>query len=330
MKTFYLEIDNYCNNNCIGCCKTKVSNNSLQFFLLKMRQAKSQGFQTILLSGGEFTIFKCFFSVLEVAFELFESVSIMTNGRMLSNYSFVMKLSNFKISCIYISLCGHNSKTHELWTRTPGSFNQTVKGIKNALRYNLNIMVVYILWKSNYKYINNFLIYVANLGVKNIRISNVIPTANARINSKHVFFNFSHLKNVFNSIINNSIYFDIINIEDFPFCVIPYNVVEKENISINYSYGKYSFEDGLLATYPGVVLIDQGVDINNISFLKKRINYIKQISNSYFVKFDICNRCKYTIECNGIFKQYVYLFGSKTADHQLKNFYSENIIKYVK
>jgi MoaA/NifB/PqqE/SkfB family radical SAM enzyme len=330
MKTFYLEIDNKCNNNCIGCCKTKVSDYSLDYFLNKMIQAKKLGYNNILLSGGEFTLFPNFIYLLKKASILFNQISIMTNGRMLSNELFIQKLRKFNIYCIYISLCGHNAKIHQLWTRTPSSYNQTIQGIKNALKYNLNITVVYILWKKNYKYIDKYLNLLSELGVKNIRISNLIPTANARLNFGKIAIELSKIKATLKDIVNYSSNFEKISLEDFPFCFFPYEFQLIKNISLTYLSGMYSLDqDNLLINYPGVLLIDKNIDINDSISLANNIIELKKVSNSYFIKFKVCEKCEYKDKCNGIFKKYVDVFGFKNIERQLKDLYVENISRNI-
>lgn len=145
------------------------------------------------LTGGEPTIRKEFFKFLRYAARKDPemNVAIVSNGRMFSYKEFVDKMlkTGLKNLKFCIALYGHNQKLHDAITRTPGSFEQTIKGIKNLLERNLYVELRVIVNKINYRYLKN----IANFVIKNLKdvgrvvFINMKYTGNAYINRKAIF-----------------------------------------------------------------------------------------------------------------------------------------------
>ena len=64
----------------------------------------------------------------------FKRIGITTNGRMLSVPGCAEKLARAGMDKFGISIHGHNSRTHDALTRTPGSFEQSIKNLCDSVR----------------------------------------------------------------------------------------------------------------------------------------------------------------------------------------------------
>ena len=115
------------------------------------------------MTGGEPTIHPDFFKIISFIRKKIPQIIIEldTNGRRFFYPSFVKKLLRFGGINICTSLHGFDAKTHDAVTRTPGSFEQTIKGLDNIFKYKelgLNdIEIRIIITKITCKYVEKIL-----------------------------------------------------------------------------------------------------------------------------------------------------------------------------
>lgn len=96
--------------------------------------ARVQGFEEIAFSGGEPTIRKDLFDLVEYAASMgFQRVSMTTNGRMFAYRDFARRMVDAGLTGVSVSLHGPNPAIHDGLTGVEGSFEQAVAGLK-ALR----------------------------------------------------------------------------------------------------------------------------------------------------------------------------------------------------
>lgn len=62
----------------------------------------------------------------------YREVALITNGRKLADAAYLHRLLDAGLNVLTISIHGGTQKLHEGLTRTPGSFSQTLRGIRNA------------------------------------------------------------------------------------------------------------------------------------------------------------------------------------------------------
>jgi len=162
---------NKCNSKCLMCSnpsefQSRDSYKDYGFDALKQRIDKINLVDDkIILTGGEPTIHPEFFKVISYIRKKFPNmiIELDTNGRRFYYPEFVKKLFSFNKINILTVLHGFNAKTHDAVTRAPGSFSQTVEGIKNVFKYkNLglhNIELRIVVTKLTYKYIEKILTF---------------------------------------------------------------------------------------------------------------------------------------------------------------------------
>lgn len=88
---------------------------------------------------------------------------------------------------------------------------------------------------------------------------------------------------------------------------------------LNISCETYNFKKGLLSSYPGVFLIEKGINILDIKGLNKNFRRLMKISNSYFQKPLACKNCLENKNCAGIFQKYIKAIGKKRVEEELRN-----------
>jgi len=110
--------------------------------------------QEIQLSGGEPTLRKDLIQILRKINELNPNakIQINTNGRMLSYKGWAKDLSSLNIvDSIMTDLHAHNSELHDKITQVKGSFDQTIKGIKNILDEKIELVIIVLVNGLNYR-----------------------------------------------------------------------------------------------------------------------------------------------------------------------------------
>ena len=146
-----------CNNCCIMCTEIMPPLNKWD---LTTRQvfdridSMPEDVDKIGLTGGEPTIRKDIVDIIKYAKQKRPNaiVFLVTNGRMFAYRNFAEKIINAGVDEIATEIHGPTAEEHDKITRTKGSFDETVKGIKNILDLgfkNLEIRIVIHKW--NYK-----------------------------------------------------------------------------------------------------------------------------------------------------------------------------------
>ena len=180
-----------CNNNCLMCSNPSYYiDNSVgykyNFESIKERidnfekggvefQSFNEAKDSFILTGGEPTINPDFFKIVNYINLRFHNskISLLTNGRRFFYLEFVQKCSSLPWLYYQISLHGHDNKSHDLITQVPGSFEQTVSGIKNLLQNNVDpnkIAIRIVINKLNYNLLENILEFITTTfpSIKNV------------------------------------------------------------------------------------------------------------------------------------------------------------------
>jgi len=176
-----------CNNNCIFCMEEdregrKVTNARTDDALVRWILEQNPGAEEICFTSGEPTTNPSLPKWTKMAKDAgARRVSVMTNGRALSYDRYTRKLLAAGMRRFYVSIHGHTEKLHEGLTRTPGSFAQTVDGIRTVARYlprGVELHTSTVVTKRNLPEIGAIYRFLRGLGVQQV-VFNVMQ-ANGR------------------------------------------------------------------------------------------------------------------------------------------------------
>lgn len=221
-----------CNNNCISCIcnlemvgRFKPADPTVKQ-IKKVIDSVEPG-DTLCLTGGEPTIRKEFFKFLEYAKKRDPDmgVFIASNGRMFYYREFVERMVNIGLKdlVIGIALYGHNKETHDAITRIPGSFEQSIRGVKNLIEFGVPVELRVIVSNLNYRHLVDIAKYVVrNLkDIYRVVFINMKYTGNAYINKKVLFVRYKDLvpytERATDLLLNNKIQVKLFH---FPLCTI--------------------------------------------------------------------------------------------------------------
>lgn len=136
-KTLQIPLGVCCNNNCIFCMESRDMHKErktipISFYKKTIMDAVGK-FQRVGFTSAEPTLYEGLPSLIKYAKKLnFPEIYIITNGRRFSYSSFLDKLIDSGLNMVGVSIHGHDRRLHESLTRTPGSFEQTKKGLQNV------------------------------------------------------------------------------------------------------------------------------------------------------------------------------------------------------
>jgi cyclic pyranopterin phosphate synthase len=136
----HVSIGAVCNNNCIFCMEEDrdgryINNSAMTPERVRWILDGHRGAEEVCFTSGEPTTRPELPEFATWAKELgYRRISVMTNGRRLSHAPYAALLAKSGVNRFYVSIHGHTKKLHEGLTRTPDSFEQTVKGLDSIAR----------------------------------------------------------------------------------------------------------------------------------------------------------------------------------------------------
>ena len=167
---FYsFELVSQCNNNCFVCSNSFVKYEASQQFSdwSKILHSISPYIEVLKLTGGEPTLHPQIADIILFLAKKNIKFTLFTNGRW-SNPQAIIDLFRSTPQCggLLISLHGPDAKTHEAFTNTPGSFEETCENIQRASRSGLRVHTSTVLTCQNYNSIHEIVALSEGLGAK--------------------------------------------------------------------------------------------------------------------------------------------------------------------
>jgi MoaA/NifB/PqqE/SkfB family radical SAM enzyme len=145
-----------CNNNCVICMlsgmKKELPFIDFDLFHRVLVYFKEKlDCENLILSGAELTTFEDLGKYIEFAASLgwFKKIQLQTNGRKLSDKSYLRHLIDCGLNEFFISIQGLET-SHDAITRIPGSFMETIQGIRNLEAYPVYVITNTVLTRLNY------------------------------------------------------------------------------------------------------------------------------------------------------------------------------------
>lgn len=293
-----------CNNSCAMCSvrdlkKKGDSVSSTDEIVRELRMGIGRGYEKVDFTGGEPTIREDIFFLINAARKLgYTQIGISTNGRMLADKEFCAHLVENGLNQVSVSVHGHSGKLHDSITRSPGSFAKATQGIQNILRYpGVATLVCTAVMELNHRYLSRIGSLVHTLGVSNWNIADLLPSGQAEKNyaslAVHSLTELSrqiHLTEKIAEIPTRMIFYG------FPPCVFSPRLRHMANVHF------ITTED------------------------KQRI--FKQVVGSprVYKKEHVaaCADCAFSDSCDGIWKDYLRLRGTRKVDKEAELLVSRN------
>jgi radical SAM protein with 4Fe4S-binding SPASM domain len=172
-----LAITYRCNNDCEHCYNAR----SRRFPEMSISQWKKiidkvwdLRIPHVVFTGGEPTLFNGLPELVAYAEEKGLITGLNTNGRRLSDQSFLNELLAAGLDHVQITLESHDPEIHDQMVLAKGAWDETVMGLKNVLESRLYVMTNTTLLTHNSPFIKDTLEFLAELGVPTVGINALI------------------------------------------------------------------------------------------------------------------------------------------------------------
>jgi len=166
-----------CNNKCLHCYSgtaTVSRELSTEEWKKVIDRAYDLGIPQILFTGGEPTLREDLTEIIGHAEAVGLVTGLVTNGRMLKDFNFVKKLVAAGLDYTQVTLESHKPEIHDSITEAPGSWNETVEGIRNLLRTPIYTSVNMTLNRQNLKHAADTVDFFHKLGLKRFSANGLI------------------------------------------------------------------------------------------------------------------------------------------------------------
>ena len=221
-----------CNSNCVMCPSPDVSRREAErgsaAKLIEIATHIPTSAHHLTITGGEpFMLGEEIFEFISYLKEKFRNTEFLflTNGRIFSVKKYLYSLFDTipSNSTIAIPLHGSTFEVHDRITRTPGSFAQTIQGIKQLLRGNVRVEIRLVINKLNLYDLDRIaqLIIHELSEVAYVSVISMEMTGNAWINKDLVWVPYSEAFRACKAPIRNLLENGInVKLYNFPLCTV--------------------------------------------------------------------------------------------------------------
>jgi len=169
MKRVDLKVGFQCNNRCRFCVqgnKREIYPNKADNEVREILKKRAKTHQGVVFTGGEPTIRKELIDWVKYAKKLgCKEIQIQTNGRLFSYKNYCQALIKAGANEFSPAIHGSRAEIHDYLTRAPGSFEQTVQGIKNLTSLGQYVGTNSVITRPNYKDLPNLAKLLVSLKV---------------------------------------------------------------------------------------------------------------------------------------------------------------------
>lgn len=296
-----------CNNNCVMCSTRPKAKNypdrSTEEIIKDLREGKKRDYLRVEFTGGEPAIRPDILDLIKIAKGLgFKEVALSTNARMFSYKGFCLKTIENGLTRLTFTLNAHQTRLGDAICRTPGAFDQTLQGVRNVLEFpQITISANTVLFQLNYQYLGQIGEFIHNLGIPTWNILDLIPDGYAKDFYQRLAVKMTDLSSKLNSLKDIIKNFRVVSFFDFPLCLFAPDL--RENPSTHFITAK------------GRIEIEKQVGYQPKRFEKSANNFYEDIHKK---RAKICQNCKFSQFCGGVWKDYLNLYGVKEIEYLTK------------
>lgn len=166
-----------CSNKCVFCEPEGIPfvgklSNLYQGWKAKMniREFEKEGIEFVEISGGDPLEYPGLLTLVETLKKKGKTIQLSSHGRQLKDIEFLKRLKDAGLDKLRIPLYAAD-ETHDKVTQAPGSFEETLAGIKNAVSLGIPVQISCLILKENKDSMIGLLDLVHGLGIKDVYIS---------------------------------------------------------------------------------------------------------------------------------------------------------------
>lgn len=204
------EITTGCNLNCYFCHRSDKETHIYDVSALPktIELLKKNGIKNVIISGGEPLLHPKLLQIIQEIKENDIDVDLCTNGTLINQY-IIEQLSKY-LSEISISIDGYTADRHEKMRGAIGSFDKTVKGIKQLVENGFEVHTTTVVDADFCTHILDMVSFLDEIKVKSVAFLGLIPIGAGNnalfssVNQKELNFQLSRAREQYNHISINT------------------------------------------------------------------------------------------------------------------------------
>lgn len=146
-----LDTGTFCNYDCEFCYYQGLLHLKTDYDTIVKRIDKihSYGIDEIDLSGGESSVHKDWFKILDYCSTRFNNISTLSNGWAFAKEDFIKKSKEHGLKEILFSVHGYDQESHDTIVRRKGAWNKIMKAIELAHKHDIVVRVNCTVYQKN-------------------------------------------------------------------------------------------------------------------------------------------------------------------------------------
>ena len=165
-----------CTNRCVFCAqgeqRSREPGQNNGRVESDLRCLAESGARSAAFVGGEPTLHDALPSWISKARTAgFEQIVVQTNGRRLAYPAYAQELAKTGVTGVEISMAGPREDIHDYHTRVPGSFRQTLRGMRSANGAGMRVSATLVITRSNFRHLGEHVALIARQGVSALLLS---------------------------------------------------------------------------------------------------------------------------------------------------------------
>lgn len=295
IRSYDLKVGYTCDHDCLHCVikdsKRDIINSNKSVDLTTdeclslIDQASERGVDSITLTGGEPTLRRDFPVLVGRCLSHSMLITLQTNGGHLSSADVVKAIRGTDAITYVIALHGATAKVHDAITRTPGSFEKTIEGIRRVRDLGKPVILKTVISRVNMESLGAMIDMMSEEQLKDVNMAFPHAQGAARENFDEVVPRYGELRPHLLQAARKAKALGVnLTFETVPFCILPeFPEMASELI--------YKFKE---------------VECNQVH--EDRFDW-NRVRVSIKRKSDKCSSCVFCKYCEGPWCEYVERFG---------------------
>lgn len=292
-----LDTGTFCNYDCEFCYYQGLLHLKTDYAEIKRRIDKihEYGITEVDLSGGESSIHKNWFDILDYCATKFNSISTLSNGWAFAKEDFLIKSKEHGLKEILFSVHGFDEKSHDEIVGRKGAWKKILKAIEHAHKHGIVVRVNCTVYQHNYKGLHKYHQVIKQ--IKPLEIN--FLTLNYWVNNKHATpIDYKSATDSIKKCIDNiKDHVKYINVRYTPYCYMK----GYEKHVCNQFQHIYDVYDWNLEIY------NMNIDTTRSYTHEEKIDLAYDTASTRrqedYKKTSPCLTCKYFYICDGVEKQ---------------------------
>ena len=184
----YIQLIRKCNQACLFCSNPDNEKiKDIKEVYKNIDKLISLGYQGVILTGGEPTLYPYLKEAIEYACQKKIDVRMITNGQKICDFNFLKKLKEAGLNLVHISFYSYKPKIQAYLTQNKDSLKNILKSISNANKLKIVLNINTVINSYNANHLDKNIIFLVNKfsQINHFVWNNLDPYMNRASKNKH-------------------------------------------------------------------------------------------------------------------------------------------------